>query len=153
MGTKIVFIVLGAYVFYYIGNIVYDLFLYKEPAKEEEEVQSVAVVGTEIPVSPTSVGIEDVEELNTPDQNRVEDFLYPTSTDENQNTAELQALQQKFKEEQQLENPELAREQQIKEKKEKFKNILNYAESHVKVVANIDGEKIYNSTYANQNFI
>lgn len=65
---KITTIVIAIYLLYYAANIIFDLFLNKgtQIKNEETEVFSLADFGAENQLPITTVGIEDVENLNTP---------------------------------------------------------------------------------------
>ena len=65
---KYSFILLAVYFLYYAGNIVYDLFLKKEktiPTDATEEF-SLADFAKSENLPPSSIGIEDVENIRTP---------------------------------------------------------------------------------------
>ena len=66
--AKFIFILLVLYVIYYTGNIVYDLFIKKSNSliTEESDVFSITEFEEQNRDDVTSVGIEDVENLNTP---------------------------------------------------------------------------------------
>jgi hypothetical protein len=66
--AKFIIILLVLYVIYYTGNIVYDLFIKKGNSliTEENDVFSIAEFEEQNRDDVTSVGIEDVENLNTP---------------------------------------------------------------------------------------
>ena len=61
-------ILLGAYFLYYAGNIVYDLFLKKEKTVHTDAAEefSLADFAQSENIPPSSVGIEDVENIRTP---------------------------------------------------------------------------------------
>ena len=61
-------ILLGAYLLYYAGNIVYDLFLKKEKTLHTDATEefSLADFAESESLPPSSIGIEDVENIRTP---------------------------------------------------------------------------------------
>ena len=64
---KFSLLLLTAYVLYYAGNIIYDLFLKKENTTHQEESEVFSLLDfTNEKENPTMVGIEDVETLNMP---------------------------------------------------------------------------------------
>jgi hypothetical protein len=66
--TKFIIILLAVYVLYYLGNIVYDLYLKKDTTikAEESEEFSLSDFANENSAEVKDIGIEDVENLNTP---------------------------------------------------------------------------------------
>ena len=65
---KISLCILAVYLTYYAGNILYDLFLKKEKEiyKEETEEFSLSEISEQYEDLTATIGIEDVENLNTP---------------------------------------------------------------------------------------
>ena len=139
-----------AYVLYYAGNIIYDLFIKKEATihQEESEIFSLSDL-TDKKEDPKVVGIEDVENLNTP-QSFTKKEIIPKSSSEDEERLSLDELRQRFESEQDLNDisdsePEKEKEA-LKEKDSNWQNILNLSETMVQLVSNIDGHKVYQST-------
>mgnify|MGYP003605373440 FL=1 len=143
-------LLLTAYVLYYAGNIIYDLFIKKEATihQEESEIFSLSDF-TDKKEDPKVVGIEDVENLNTP-QSFTKKEIIPKSSSEDEERLSLDELRQRFESEQDLNaisdsEPETEKEA-LKEKDSNWRNILNLSETMVQLVSNIDGHKVYQST-------
>ena len=143
-------LLLTAYVLYYAGNIIYDLFIKKEATihQEESEIFSLSDF-TDKKEDPKVVGIEDVENLNTP-QSFTKKEIIPKSSSEDEERLSLDELRQRFESEQDLNDisdsePEKEKEA-LKEKDSNWQNILNLSETMVQLVSNIDGHKVYQST-------
>ena len=147
---KFSLLLLTAYVLYYAGNIIYDLFLKKEVTThhEESEVFSLSDFTNE-KENPTTVGIEDVETLNMPKSFNKKEII-PQFSSPNEEILSLEELRQRFESEQDLNDisdsePEKEKEA-LKEKDSNWRNILNLSETMVQLVSNIDGHKVYQST-------
>ena len=147
---KFSLLLLTAYVLYYAGNIIYDLFIKKEATihQEESEIFSLSDL-TDKKEDQKVVGIEDVENLNTP-QSFTKKEIIPKSSSEDEERLSLDELRQRFESEQDLNDisvsePEKEREA-LKEKDSNWQNILNLSETMVQLVSNIDGHKVYQST-------
>lgn len=147
---KFSLLLLTAYVLYYAGNIIYDLFIKKEATihQEESEIFSLSDF-TDKKEDPKVVGIEDVENLNTP-QSFTKKEIIPKSSSEDEERLSLDELRQRFESEQDLNDisdsePEKEKEA-LKEKDSNWQNILNLSETMVQLVSNIDGHKVYQST-------
>mgnify|MGYP003589717193 CR=1 FL=1 len=147
---KFSLLLLTAYVLYYAGNIIYDLFIKKEATihQEESEIFSLSDF-TDKKEDPKVVGIEDVENLNTP-QSFTKKEIIPKSSSEDEERLSLDELRQRFESEQDLNDisdsePEKEKEA-LKEKDSNWQNILNLSETMVQLVSNIDGHKVYHST-------
>ena len=174
---KYSFILLAVYFLYYAGNIVYDLFLKKEktiPTDATEEF-SLADFAQSESLPPSSVGIEDVENIRTP-----KSFLkseIPTAQAQNtfEENPDLEELRRRFESEQDLdgfddvekpiknvtENTESIQsknnenhQNQIQEEqglsiqksnRNKWYQLLNLAETSVQMISHNDGYKIYHS--------
>jgi hypothetical protein len=65
---KISLCILAVYLMYYAGNIAYDLFLKKEKGTSQEETEefSLSEISEQYEDLTKNIGIEDVENLNTP---------------------------------------------------------------------------------------
>ena len=100
--TKFLIILLALYIFYYIGNIVYDLFMKKESTlvTEESDVFSLAEFEEQNRDDVTTVGIEDVENLNTPKSFNKKEF--PVSHDLSEEREDIEVWRQRFESEQNI---------------------------------------------------
>jgi len=106
---KISLTILAVYLIYYAGNILYDLFLKKEIAtyKEETEEFSLSEISEQYEDLTKNVGIEDVENLNTP-KSFNKNPIYSDITEGNEERQDLECLREIFESEQDLdefENP------------------------------------------------
>ncbi|MDN5422430.1 MAG: hypothetical protein L0G39_05380 [Chryseobacterium sp.] len=100
---KISLTILAVYLMYYAGNIVYDLFLKKEKEsyKQETEEFSLSEISEQYEDLTATIGIEDVENLNTPKSfNR--NPVHSDITEENEERQDLEHLRELFEAEQDL---------------------------------------------------
>lgn len=100
---KISLTILAVYLMYYAGNIVYDLFLKKEKEsyKQETEEFSLSEISEQYEDLTATIGIEDVENLNTPKSfNR--NPVHSDITEENKERQDLEHLRELFEAEQDL---------------------------------------------------
>ena len=147
---KFSLLLLTAYVLYYAGNIIYDLFLKKAATTNQEESEVFSLSDfTDEKEDAKIVGIEDVENLNTP-QSFTKKEIIPKLSSEDEERLSLDELRQRFESEQDLDDisdsePEKKKETP-KEKDSNWQNILNLSETMVQLVSNIDGHKVYQST-------
>ena len=174
---KYSFILLAVYFLYYAGNVVYDLFLKKEKTVHTDDTEefSLADFAQSESLPPSSVGIEDVENIRTP-----KSFLkseIPTAQAQNtfEENPDLEELRRRFESEQdldgfdQLEEPiknttenieaiqsknnenhqnHIQEEQGLsiqKSNRNKWNQLLNLAETSVQMISHNDGYKIYHS--------
>ena len=174
---KYSFILLAVYFLYYAGNIVYDLFLKKEKTLHTDATEefSLADFAESESLPPSSIGIEDVENIRTP-----KSFLkteIPTAQVQNtfEENPDLEELRRRFESEQDLdgfddvekpiknvtENTESIQsknnenhQNQIQEEqglsiqksnRNKWYQLLNLAETSVQMISHNDGYKIYHS--------
>ena len=174
---KYSFILLAVYFLYYAGNVVYDLFLKKEKTLHTDDTEefSLADFAQSESLPPSSVGIEDVENIRTP-----KSFLkseIPTAQAQNtfEENPDLEELRRRFESEQdldgfdQLEEPiktttenieaiqsknnenhqnHIQEEQGLsiqKSNRNKWYQLLNLAETSVQMISHNDGYKIYHS--------
>ena len=174
---KYSFILLAVYFLYYAGNVVYDLFLKKEKTVHTDDTEefSLADFAQSESLPPSSVGIEDVENIRTP-----KSFLkseIPTAQAQNtfEENPDLEELRRRFESEQDLdgfdndeeavksttENTEAIQsknnenhQNQIQEEqglsiqksnRNKWYQLLNLAETSVQMISHNDGYKIYHS--------
>lgn len=155
---KFAIIIITLYILYYAGNILYDLFLKKETVVKDEESEEFSL--TEFAENNSDgvkdIGIEDVENLNTPNSfNKRE--LEPSITDESEERQDLESWREKFESEQNIDsfhqnteeiqspNNEETNSSLSKANKNKWHQMLNLAETSVQLISNNDGYKIYQS--------
>lgn len=146
---KFSLLLLTAYVLYYAGNIIYDLFLKKAATTNQEESEVFSLSDFSETEDAKNIGIEDVENLNTP-QSFTKKEIIPKLSSEHEERLSLDELRQRFESEQDLDHisdnePEKKKEAP-KEKDSSWQNILNLSETMVQLVSNIDGHKVYQST-------
>lgn len=174
---KISLCILTVYLVYYAGNILYDLFLKKEKEayKEETEEFSLSEISEQYENITKNVGIEDVENLNTP-KSFNKNLFHSDSIAETEERQDLKYLREQFESEQDIDN--FQNEEKLEEEqpkiaetlpgrtqetipdqdttkrslaagqtyKDKFRDLLNLAETSVQLISNNDGHKIYQST-------
>ena len=157
---KFIPIILGLYLLYYVGMVIYDLFLKKEKvveAENSEQNYSISDFAQQNRETPVVVGIEDVENIRTPKSYEEIQEPFLSATDENQ---DIEKLKNKYEDENKLEEEEMEiaenkiePEVQTENKNPsiadkpisnlKIKDILNHINTKVKMVANYDGQKVY----------
>ena len=157
---KFIPIILGLYFLYYVGMVIYDLFLKKEKvveAENSEQNYSISDFAQQNKETPVVVGIEDVENIRTPKSYEEIQEPFLSATDENQ---DIEKLKNKYEDENKLEEEEMeiaenkiGPEVQTENKNPsiadkpisnlKIKDILNHINTKVKMVANYDGQKVY----------
>lgn len=100
---KISLCILAVYLMYYAGNILYDLFLKKEKVtyKEETEEFSLSEISEQYEDLTKNVGIEDVENLNTP-KSFNKNPIHSEYTEGNEERQDLEYLREQFESEQDL---------------------------------------------------
>ncbi|MDR7693404.1 hypothetical protein PG593_03555 [Riemerella anatipestifer] len=146
-------IILGLYLLYYTGNIIYDLFLKKEEVIETENSEqsfSLSELAEQNQNTPISVGIEDVETLSTPKSFEKEEYDFLSINQEPKN---LEELQKKYEDENQLyEEDKTHLGEQSEEKQSivdkpikslRLQDIVNDINTRIKLVANYEGQKVY----------
>ena len=174
---KYSFILLAVYFLYYAGNIVYDLFLKKEktiPTDATEEF-SLADFAKSENLPPSSIGIEDVENIRTPKSFLKSEIPISKAQNTFEKNPDLEELRRRFESEQdldgfdQLEEPiknttenteviqsknnenhqnQIQEEQGLsiqKSNRNKWHQLLNLAETSVQMISHNDGYKIYHS--------
>jgi hypothetical protein len=151
---KFIPIILGLYLLYYVGMVIYDLFLKKEKvveAENSEQNYSISDFAQQNKETPVVVGIEDVENIRTPKSYEEIQEPFLSATDENQ---DIEKLKNKYEDENKLEEEEMEIAEEQTENKNpsiadkpisnlKIKDILNHINTKVKMVANYDGQKVY----------
>lgn len=173
--TKFLIILLALYILYYVGNIIYDLFLKKKSTliTEESDIFSLAEFEEQNRDDVTIVGIEDVENLNTPKSfNRKE---FPVNDELSEEREDIEVWRKRFESEQNIDSfdSDLVNEQvldnvsvttiqeeigvenypedlveDINPSHQKVDNgqwykMLNDAETIVQMISNINGHKVY----------
>ena len=169
--TKFVIIVLFTYVVYYLGNIIYDLYLKKDTKMKtgDSEEFSLSEFADENYPLIKDIGIEDVENLNTPKSFSKNEFGTNLNIEESNNNDNLDSWRDKFEKEQDIDDFEDDSEKPSEdekevsffkletsnevannsehsvrnEKKPSIKDILKEATTKIQVVENIDGYKTY----------
>lgn len=171
--AKFIIILLALYVIYYTGNIVYDLFIKKGNSliTEESDVFSITEFEEQNRTVVMTIGIEDVENLNTPKSFNKREF--PINEEPSEERQNIDVLRERFESEQnidsfdptainqnieeediQSETPddeeiESPKEDQVlakKANKEMFDDFLSLAETLVQLVSNNKGHKVYNAS-------
>ena len=174
---KYSFILLAVYFLYYAGNIVYDLFLKKEktiPTDATEEF-SLADFAKSENLPPSSIGIEDVENIRTPKSFLKSEIPISKAQNTFEKNPDLEELRRRFESEQDIdgydnddepvknttENTEVIQsknnenhqnqiqEEQVssiqKSNRNKWHQLLNLAETSVQMISHNDGYKTYQS--------
>ncbi|SDR00100.1 hypothetical protein SAMN05421664_3059 [Chryseobacterium soldanellicola] len=100
---KISLTILAVYLMYYAGNIVYDLFLKKEKEsyKQETEEFSLCEISDQYEDLTATIGIEDVENLNTP-KSFNKNPIHSDYTEGSEERQDLEYLRELFESEQDL---------------------------------------------------
>lgn len=100
---KISLCILAVYLTYYAGNILYDLFLKKEKETYQEETEefSLSEISEQYEDLTKNVGIEDVENLNTP-KSFNKNPIHSDITEGNEERQDLEYLRELFESEQDL---------------------------------------------------
>ena len=106
---KISLTILAVYLMYYAGNILYDLFLKKEREtyKEETEEFSLSEISEQYEDLTATIGIEDVENLNTP-KSFNKNPIHSDYTEGNEERQDLEYLRERFESEQDLDEQDNA---------------------------------------------
>ena len=170
-------ILLGAYFLYYAGNIVYDLFLKKEKTVHTDATEefSLADFAQSESLPPSSIGIEDVENIRTPKSFLKSEIQVSQVQNTFEENPDLDELRRRFESEQDLDGFEQLEEpiknttentgaiqsksnenhqNQIQEEqassiqksnRNKWYQLLNLAETSVQMISHNDGYKIYHS--------
>lgn len=157
---KYSFILLGIYFVYYTGNFVYDLFIQKNKQVETDQIEefSISDFANSEAKKPQNIGIDDVENLITPNS-FVKDEISSATTQEE---PDIDDLRKKFEAEQELDefNSNIVQEpndiqniasepiyKEIQEQKSSvnWNSLLALSETSVQLVKNIEGQKVYHS--------
>ncbi|UCA58509.1 hypothetical protein KB553_15820 [Chryseobacterium rhizoplanae] len=170
-------ILLAAYFLYYAGNILYDLFLKKEKIIHVDltEEFSLGDFAQRESKPPSTIGIEDVENVNTPKSFLKKELDFQKTSSSNEQL-DLEEMRKRFESEQDIddmpsalndttaapveESPsdntnhsqamhgqpvEHSKQEKAEPKKSHWKELLNLSETTVQLVANYDGQKVYHS--------
>lgn len=169
-------ILLGAYLLYYAGNIVYDLFLKKDTIGQTNAMEefSLGEFAENNKDEVQEIGIEDVENLNTPKSFSKRELIL-TSHGDSDELQDMEYWRQKFESEQNMDefdnkkesteyttenakalppkNEEKNQNQFLEEPRSsiqklntnKWHQMLNLAETSVQLISNTDGFKTYQS--------
>lgn len=149
---KFTLIILGIYILYYVGNIIYDLYLKKEKIVTEDDTveYSLGDIAENVSKEIKSVEIDDVENLETP-QSFYNEVINNENDDEDSNNTDMEKLAKKYEEEkeeeteQENEKGNYPNEDKIivEDSKDKWNKIIDSATTKVKLLENIDGHKVY----------
>ena len=174
---KYSFILLAVYFLYYAGNIVYDLFLKKEKTLHTDATEefSLADFAQSESLPPSSIGIEDVENIRTPKSFLKSEIQVSQVQNTFEENPDLDELRRRFESEQDLDGFEQLEEpiknttenteaiqsknnenhqNQIQEEqassiqksnRNKWHQLLNLAETSVQMISHNDGYKTYQS--------
>ena len=174
---KYSFILLAVYFLYYAGNVVYDLFLKKEKTVHTDDTEefSLADFAKSENLPPSSVGIEDVENIRTPKSFLKSEIQISQVQNTFEENPDLEELRRRFESEQDLDGFEQLEEpiknttenteaiqsknnenhqNQIQEEpfssiqksnRNKWHQLLNLAETSVQMISHNNGYKIYHS--------
>lgn len=169
---KYSFFLLGAYFLYYGGNIIYDLFFKKEKIIQTDVTEEFSLGDFSESNPPTQIGIEDVENVNTPNSYLKKEFQSQKHVLED-TKPEIEDLRRRFEMEQDMDDElveENAQENSSQEentvaitksatweeptpknedsasKKADWRLLLQLSETTVQMVANYEGQKVYHST-------
>ena len=174
---KYSFILLAVYFLYYAGNIVYDLFLKKDKIVHTDATEefSLADFAQSESLPPSSIGIEDVENIRTPKSFLKSEIPISKAQNTFEKNPDLEELRKRFESEQDIdgfdnddepvknttENTEVIQsknnenyqnhiqEEQVssiqKSNRNKWHQLLNLAETSVQMISHNDGYKVYHS--------
>ena len=174
---KYSFILLAVYFLYYAGNVVYDLFLKKEKTVHTDDTEefSLADFAQSESLPPSSVGIEDVENIRTPKSFLKSEIPIAQAQNTFEENPDLEELRIRFESEQDLdgfdndeeavksttENTEVIQSKNNenyqnhiqeepassiqKSNRNKWYQLLNLAETSVQMISHNDGYKTYQS--------
>lgn len=164
---KICITILAVYLLYYAVNIVYDLYLKKEASTlhDEDEEYSLTLFEEQNANKVKVVSIDDVEPLNTSNSFKSKE-LFPLAEEELYESLNLDYYRTKFEFEQDIDDfeydfkikeekkdnvtegnaqSEPEKEDAALKLKQQFNQFLNLAETHVQVLLDRDGFKVYHS--------
>lgn len=164
---KIFLTILVTYLLYYAGNIVHDLFLKTESLVEkEDEEYSLAEITETYTNEIRKVTIDDVEHLNTPNSFYRKELFCGEGEEGPDESRNLDYYRMKFESEQAIDDfeadfkitekkweyipqenaqSELKKEDVALALKQQFNQFLSLAETHVQVLSERDGFKVYHS--------
>ena len=173
--TKIIITILAIYLFYYAGNIIYDLYFKKDNSEKKEEIEEFSLneFAENNNDKVQDIRIDDVENINVPssfnskelsiikqEQDESRDLSYFRKKFESEEDIDAFYLDDKNTEEhiEQNELSAVSTEETVPQEKpaettqelpktyhEKFFHILNLAETSVQLISNKEGHKVYHS--------
>lgn len=152
---KFTLIIIGIYLFYYIGNIIYDLYIRKDKVVEIDEITEYAMkdFSSQVEEKIQNTTIDDVENMNIPsglDNNSYQEELFnePSQQEQEEN---ISKLQRKYEEELEVNTDfEYKAENNspiktaINSVLDNWDNFINEMETSVMITGNINGHKTYN---------
>ena len=173
--TKIIITILAIYLFYYAGNIIYDLYFKKDNSEKKEEIEEFSLneFAENNNDKVQDIRIDDVENINVPssfnskelsiikqEKDESRDHSYFRKKFEYEEDIDAFYLDDKNTEEhlEQNELSSVSTEETVPQEKlaettpqvfktyqEKFFQILNLAETSVQLISNKEGHKVYHS--------
>lgn len=170
MTGKLIGCIFILYLLYYVGMIIYDLFLKKgKEVKETEDLEEFSLqdIADREQEAIKHADIDDVENITLPQSYEIHSELdeeFAKELNVIQNEQKLKELENKFKENEELENLSVVETtikesentqtensqkvelSEAKKRKQMFKDIINLATTSIQVVENEDGYKVYKST-------
>ena len=168
-------VLIGVYILYYAGIIIYDLFLKREKITQTEMTEefSLGDFAEANSQKPNSVEIQDVENLRTPKSYLKTELSSEEYSATFEDYPDLEELRKKFEAEEDIDEirpsknvPQTEEEvttETVQEenttsipneetqktdnsnKKNHWKELLNLSETTIKMVANYEGQKVYHS--------
>lgn len=174
--TKIIISIIALYLLYYAGNVIYDLFLDKDGSKKQNEPEEYSLKGfAEINKDEIrEVGIDDVENINTPNSFSKKELSQVTDEEQNESW-DLDQWRQRFESEQDIDSfdsiPEIEENNQETQEvfipqqdenaqsatknddllqkhrlyQNQFYQFLSLAETSIQVISDRNGYKVYQS--------
>lgn len=167
--------IITVYMFYYAGNIIYDLFFKISKVQNSDDTEEFTLedfVDKSIE-KPNIIGIEDVENIITPRSFNKNEILSGSNSQEEINIDELR---KRFEEEEDIDNSyslkentdenlnvlneevyrnsyqseilsqSIFKDNVFDSEDIKWRNLMKLSETSIQLVANYDGQKVYHST-------
>ncbi|SIT96859.1 hypothetical protein SAMN05660493_01554 [Epilithonimonas bovis DSM 19482] len=147
---KFTLTLLAVYILYYGGNILYDLFIKKEKVivADEGETFSLEDIAAKDSEPISNVGIEDVENINMPNQFQKNEWSNNNDEDSS-HVQDIEELRKRFEAEQEIDDISSTKNKietpPVAKKKSEWKEFLGKAETNVRLVANYEGHKVFHS--------
>ena len=152
---KFTLTLLAVYILYYGGNILYDLFIKKEKVivTDEGETFSLEDIAAKDSEPISNVGIEDVENINMPNQFQKNEWSNSNNNnnndDDSSHVQDIEELRKRFEAEQEIDDLSTTKNKietpPVAKKKSEWKEFLGKAETNVRLVANYEGHKVFHS--------